>query len=92
MTLQNAHAQNYHIFTPAEGKDWCMFWGPQQWVKDLPYANAACNYNFRPGQPGHLRSRILDHALRLRRRRRPATRRRIRADGKQNHRPVLGGD
>jgi len=54
MTLQNAHAQNYHIFTPAEGKDWCMFWGPQQWVKDLPYANHACTYNFRPGQPGHL--------------------------------------
>ena len=54
LTLQNAHAQNYHIFTPAEGKDWCMFWGPQQWVKDLPYANHACNYNFRPGQPGHL--------------------------------------
>ena len=53
-TLQNVHAQNYHIFTPAEGKDWCMFWGPQQWAKDLPYANHACNYNFRPGQPGHL--------------------------------------
>ncbi|MGA2541041.1 MAG: PKD domain-containing protein [Verrucomicrobiota bacterium] len=54
MALQNAHAQNYHIFTPAEGKDWCMFWGPQQWAKDLPYANHACNYNFKPGQPGHL--------------------------------------
>ena len=54
MTLQSAHAQNYHIFTPAEGKDWCMFWGPQQWVKELPYANHACSYNFRPGQPGHL--------------------------------------
>ncbi|MGD1084143.1 MAG: PKD domain-containing protein [Verrucomicrobiota bacterium] len=54
MTLQNAHAQNYHIFTPAEGKDWCMFWGPQQWAKELPYANHACSYNFRPGQPGHL--------------------------------------
>ncbi len=54
MTLQNSHAQNYHIFTPAEGKDWCMFWGPQQWVKDLPYANHACTYNFKPGEPGHL--------------------------------------
>ena len=53
-TLQGTHAQNYHIFTPAEGKDWCMFWGPQQWAKDLPYANHACNYNFKPGQPGHL--------------------------------------
>ncbi|MGA3179841.1 MAG: PKD domain-containing protein [Verrucomicrobiota bacterium] len=54
MALQGAHAQNYHIFTPAEGKDWCMYWGPQQWVKELPYANHACIYNFRPGQPGHL--------------------------------------
>ncbi len=53
-TLQGAQAQNYHIFTPAEGKDWCMVWGPEQWVKELPYANAAYSYNFRPGQPGHL--------------------------------------
>ena len=54
LALQGTHAQNYHIFTPAEGKDWCMVWGPEQWVKELPYANAACNYNFKPGQPGHL--------------------------------------
>jgi hypothetical protein len=53
LTLQGAHAQNYHIFTPSEGKDWCMVWGPEQWVKELPYANAAQKYNFRPGQPGH---------------------------------------
>jgi hypothetical protein len=54
MTLQGTQAQNYHIFTPAENKDWCMYWGPQQWLKDLPYANHAYNYSFRPGQPGHL--------------------------------------
>ncbi len=53
-TQQGAQAQNYHIFTPAEGKSWCMVWGPEQWVKELPYANAAYKYNFRPGQPGHL--------------------------------------
>jgi hypothetical protein len=53
-TLQGTHAQNYHIFTPAEGKDWCMVWGPAQWLKQLPYANAAYNYHFRPGEPGHL--------------------------------------
>jgi hypothetical protein len=53
-TLQGTHAQNYHIFTPAEGKDWCMVWGPAQWLKELPHANAACAYNFKPGQPGHL--------------------------------------
>ena len=52
-TLQGAHAQNYHIFTPAEGKDWCMVWGPAQWLKELPYANAAQKYDFKPGQPGH---------------------------------------
>jgi len=54
LSLQGVHAQNYHIFTPAEGKDWCMVWGPAQWLKELPYANAAYDYHFRPGQPGHL--------------------------------------
>ncbi len=53
-TLQGTHAQNYHIFTPAEGKDWCMVWGPEQWIKELPYANHATSYHFRPGQSGHL--------------------------------------
>ena len=51
---QGTHAQNYHIFTPAADKDWCMVWSAAQWLKELPYANAACNYNFKPGQPGHL--------------------------------------
>ncbi len=53
-TLHGTHAQNYHIFTPAEGKDWCMAWGPAQWIKELPYANSACAYPFRPGESGHL--------------------------------------
>ena len=48
------HAQNYHIFTPAEGKDWAMVWGSQPWIKDLPYANAAYKYNFKPGDSGKL--------------------------------------
>lgn len=52
--FQSVHAQNYHIFTPAEGKSWCMFWGPAQWVKELPYANAATRYNFKHGQGGRL--------------------------------------
>ncbi len=52
--FQGVHAQNYHIFTPAEGKDWAMVWGAQPWAKELPYANAACRYNFRPGQSGRL--------------------------------------
>lgn len=50
--VQSVHAQNYHIFTPHRDKDWCMFWGPQQWAKALPYANAAQNYSFKPGEPG----------------------------------------
>lgn len=52
--FHGTHAQNYHIFTPAEGKDWCMAWGPAQWIKELPYANAACQYHFKPGEPGRL--------------------------------------
>jgi hypothetical protein len=53
-SLQGTHTQNYHIFTPAEGKDWCMVWGPAHWLKELPYANAACSYHFRPGESGRL--------------------------------------
>ncbi|MBE6287969.1 MAG: PKD domain-containing protein [Mediterranea massiliensis] len=55
-TFQNVHAQNYHIFTPpTEGKDWTMVWGNQQWLKELPYANYAYDYNFSHGESGKLR-------------------------------------
>jgi hypothetical protein len=52
--IHGVHAQNYHIFTPAEGRDWAMVWGCQPYIKELPYANAAYNYNFKNGQPGKL--------------------------------------
>jgi hypothetical protein len=52
--FHGVHAQNYHIFTPADGKDWAMVWGCQPWIKDLPYANAAYSYNFKPGESGKL--------------------------------------
>lgn len=48
------HAQNYHIFTPAVGKDWALAWGCQPWIKDLPYANIAYSYDFKPGESGKL--------------------------------------
>jgi hypothetical protein len=51
---QGAHAQNYHIFTPALNKDWTMDWGCAQYTKDLPYANHALKYNFKPGESGKL--------------------------------------
>jgi hypothetical protein len=53
-SFHGVHAQNYHIFTPAEGKDWALAWGAQPWIKDLPYANAAYSYDFKPGEPGRL--------------------------------------
>ena len=28
-SMQSVHAQNYHIFTPAAGKEWAMLWGTQ---------------------------------------------------------------
>ena len=52
--IQGAHAQNYHIFTPAEGKDWCMAWSAATWTKEFPWANAAYAYNFKPGESGKL--------------------------------------
>lgn len=51
-TFHGVHAQNYHIFTPALDKDWTMVWGGQPWIKELPYANAAQQYDFRPGEGG----------------------------------------
>ena len=52
--IHGVQAQNYHIFTPAKDKDWCMAWGAPTWIKELPYANAATHYTFKPGQGGHL--------------------------------------
>ena len=52
-SMHGVQAQNYHIMTPYEGKDWAMAWGCQPWDKELPYANHAQSYNFRPGQSGH---------------------------------------
>lgn len=52
--FHGVHAQNYHIFTPAEGKDWAMVWGSQPWIKQLPYANAASRYSFQHGESGKL--------------------------------------
>lgn len=52
--IHGVHAQNYHIFTPAEGKDWALAWGVQPWIKELPYANATCAYDFKPGESGKL--------------------------------------
>lgn len=53
-SYHGVHAQNYHIFTPAVGKDWALAWGSQPWIKNLPYSNISYSYNFKPGQPGKL--------------------------------------
>jgi len=52
--FQGVHAQNYHIFTPAPERDWAFVWGAQPWIKELPWANAAYNYNFKHGESGKL--------------------------------------
>ncbi|MBN1180723.1 MAG: PKD domain-containing protein [Bacteroidales bacterium] len=53
-SFHGVHAQNYHIYTPAEGQDWALAWGCQPWIKDLPYANVAYTYDFKPGESGKL--------------------------------------
>lgn len=53
-SYHGVHAQNYHIFTPARGKDWTMVWGSQPWIKHLPYANVSYSYDFNPGESGKL--------------------------------------
>jgi hypothetical protein len=52
--IHGVQAQNYHIFTPALNKDWTMAWGAPTWTKELPWANAACSYNFKPGESGRI--------------------------------------
>ncbi len=52
--FHGVHAQNYHIFTPSQDKDWCMAWGSATWIKELPYANATTRFAFKPGQSGRL--------------------------------------
>ena len=52
--FHGVHAQNYHIFTPAPDRDWTMVWGCQPWIKELPWANAAYDYDFKHGESGRL--------------------------------------
>jgi hypothetical protein len=51
-SMHGVQAQNYHIFTPSEGKDWALAWGCQPWDKELPWANHAQSYSFRHGESG----------------------------------------
>jgi hypothetical protein len=52
-SMHGVHAQNYHIMTPYEGKDWALAWGCQPWDKELPWANHAQKYNFKHGEGGN---------------------------------------
>jgi hypothetical protein len=47
-----AHAQNYHIFTPAQDKNKVMVWGNTPWIQEFPYFNDADAYNFKHGESG----------------------------------------
>lgn len=53
-SFHGVHAQNYHVFTPAVDKDWCLAWDSATWIKEFPYANAATSFNFKPGESGKL--------------------------------------
>lgn len=53
-SMHGVFAQNYHIMTPPLGKDWAMSWGCNSYVKQMPYANAAYKYGFKPGESGKL--------------------------------------
>ena len=52
--IHGVQAQNYHIFTPAVDKDWCMAWASATWIKELPWSNAAYAFDFKPGGAGRL--------------------------------------
>ncbi|MBK8504109.1 MAG: PKD domain-containing protein [Saprospiraceae bacterium] len=48
------HAQNYHIYTPPVNNAWVLIWGSQPWIAEFPQANYAYDYDFKPGESGHL--------------------------------------
>lgn len=52
--IQGVHAQNYHIMTPAVGKDWTMAWNAGTWTRDFPWSQAKTKFNFKHGEPGKL--------------------------------------
>ena len=87
---QGVHAQNYHIFTPALDKDWTMAWGCAQYIKELPYANHAIKYNFKPGEPGKLVLEFWITPFDYAGCEGPQRAVGVRADGEQDHRPLLG--
>jgi hypothetical protein len=61
-----SHAQNYHIFTPVQNKEWAMIWGNTPWIKDFPFSNIACDYHFKHGESGKFKMEFwitpFDHA------------------------------
>jgi len=66
-TLQNVHAQNYHVMVPAVDKDWAMAWGPQAWwIKRMPWSNYCATCTAAPGKPGKVTAEFwitpFDHA------------------------------
>jgi hypothetical protein len=52
--IHGVHAQNYHVFVPAEEKDWTLAWGAATWIKELPWANAASSFSVRHGEGGRV--------------------------------------
>jgi hypothetical protein len=52
--VHGVHAQNYHVFTPAVGKDWAFILGAATWIKDAPWAMSAQRFAFQPGEGGKL--------------------------------------
>ncbi|RED98346.1 PKD domain-containing protein [Marinoscillum furvescens] len=61
-----SHAQNYHIFTPVQNKDWAMVWGNTPWIKEFPHYNSASAFDFEHGESGRLQMEFyitpFDHA------------------------------
>lgn len=52
--IHGVAAQNYHVMTPAVGKDWTMAWNAGTWTKNFPWASAKTNFNFKHGESGKL--------------------------------------
>jgi len=54
LRFSGVHAQNYHIYTPPVNNAWTLIWGIQPWIAEFPQANRDYQYDFQPGESGHL--------------------------------------
>jgi hypothetical protein len=90
-SYQGDQAQNYHIFTPAEGKGLGNGLGMRSVHKGAALRESCNQIQLQARRVGKTGAGVLDYSVRLRRVRRSGARRGDSVDGKQIDRTLVGG-